>query len=76
MKNEDKIREAQAPVFVLHGDQDEICPRQMGERIYELAPSPKEFYIVQGGGHNDLLEVAGQAYFENPYLFLGGENGF
>jgi len=76
MKNEALIGMAQAPVFVLHGNKDDICPVEMGEQLYELAPAPKEFYVVQGGGHNDLPEVAQEAYFKNPYLFLVKENHF
>lgn len=76
MKNEEAIQGVRAPVFILHGTQDEICPFPMGERLYELAPAPKEFYAVQGGGHNDLPEIAGPAYIENPYLFMARENGF
>lgn len=74
MKNQDAIPQIKAPVFILHGDRDEICPHRMGERLYELAPSPKEFYVVQGGQHNDLPEVAQEAYFEYPYRFLLREN--
>ena len=75
LKNEDKIREVKAPVFVLHGDQDEICPVEMGGRLYGLAPAPKEYYVVQGGRHNDLPEVAGNAYVTNPIQFILRENG-
>ena len=76
MNNPEAIRKAQAPVFVMHGAEDEICPREMGERIYECAPSPKELYVVPGGSHNDLPAAAGKNYFEYPYRFLAKENGF
>ena len=76
MNNDAAISKAQAPVFVLHGDQDEICPKEMGERLYELAPSPKEFYVVQEGAHNNLPQVAGSRYFDYPYEFLARENKF
>ncbi len=76
MENEEAISEVKAPVFVLHGNQDEICPVEMGERLYDGAPAPKELYVVQGGGHNDLPEAAGTNYTEMPYSFLARENGF
>ena len=76
MKNQEVIPEVKAPVFVIHGDRDEICPNEQGERLYELAPSPKELYMVQGGHHNDLAEVAGIPYFEYPYSFFKRENGY
>lgn len=76
MNNQEAISGVQAPVFILHGDQDEICPIEFGERLYELAPSPKEFSAVPGGHHNDLPEVLGTAYVENAYRFLASENHF
>ena len=76
MNNDMAIPKVQAPVFILHGDQDEICPKPMGERLYELAPPPKEFYVIQGGEHNNLPQVAGGPYFDYPYDFLARENKF
>ena len=76
MDNEKAIPRVQAPVFVLHGDQDEVCPKEMGERLYELAPSPKEFYVIQDGAHNDLPGIAGAKYFDYPYEFVARENSF
>lgn len=76
MRNQDVIRYVKAPVFILHGERDEICPREMGERLYELAPSPKEIYVVPRGTHNDLPETAGESYFEYPHRFLFPEDGF
>jgi len=76
MKNQDSIPSIKAPVFILHGDQDEVSPVKLGEQLYESAPSPKEFYVIRGGHHNDLLEVAGAAYFDYAYQFLARENGF
>lgn len=70
MENEAAIPRAQAPVFVLHGEQDEISPVEMGKRLFDLAPSPKELLFIPGAGHNDLPEVAGAAYVEKPYRFL------
>ena len=76
MNNNAVIAKTQAPVFILHGDQDEICPKEMGERLYELAPSPKEFYVILGGSHNNLPQQAGDRYFDYPYEFLARENKF
>jgi hypothetical protein len=70
MQNDEAIREAKAPIFFLHGDQDSIAPVAQGKRLYELAPSPKELLIVPGGDHNDLPETAGEDFFEAPYRFF------
>ncbi len=75
MLNQDVIPQVQAPVFILHGNEDEICPVDFGQRLYELAPAPKEYYVVQGGHHNDLPAIAGDRYFEYPFRFVAKENG-
>jgi alpha-beta hydrolase superfamily lysophospholipase len=76
MKNQELISQVKAPVFIMHGSHDEICPVEMGERLYKLAPAPKELYVVLGAGHNNMAQVAGNAYVENAYQFLAKENGF
>lgn len=70
--NLEKIRNIQCPVFVLHGTDDDICPQDMGRRVFEQAPAPKEFFSVAGGSHNDLLDQAGEEYFDRPYRFCMG----
>ncbi len=51
-----------APVFVIHGDADEIVPISQGRRVFEAANQPKQFWAVAGAGHNDLLFIAGDRY--------------
>jgi len=70
--NLEKIPDLKAPLFVLHGEDDEICPFAMGERLTEAAPVPKKLLSVPGGHHNDLIETAGEVYFEGPFQFFFG----
>lgn len=44
-----------APLLVAHGDQDEIVPFELGERLFAAAPGPKSFLRVRGAMHNDVL---------------------
>ncbi|MCM6778360.1 alpha/beta hydrolase [Nocardia sp. CDC159] len=50
-----RIRSVHVPTLIMHGDNDELLPVRMGERLYEAAPGPKELKIYPGGGHNDLV---------------------
>jgi len=59
-----RMREVRSPVLVIHGTEDSVVPWFHGRRIYEAAPEPREAYWVDGAGHNDLLIVAGNDYFE------------
>ena len=65
-----KIGYVKVPVLVIHGSQDEIIPVDMGRRVYEAAPEPKELYIIPGAHHNDTYLVGGTAYFERLRTFI------
>ena len=58
-----KIGCVSIPLLVLHGDQDDTIPLEMGERLFEAANQPKTFYAINGAGHNDTYIVGGKSYF-------------
>ncbi|MBZ5608371.1 MAG: alpha/beta hydrolase [Acidobacteriia bacterium] len=64
-----KIRWLLAPKLFLQGDRDEIIPLRLGQALYAAAQEPKSFWIVQGAGHNNILEKAGPAYRERLQTF-------
>jgi len=53
--NLSKIKECQRPVFIAHGDMDDLIPFDQGKRLFEAANSPKFFYPMEGVGHNDPM---------------------
>ena len=68
--NQDWILKLKAPLFILHGTRDEICPYAMGEKLFDEAPEPKGFLSIENGAHNDLPMIAGQDYWDKPFQFL------
>ena len=58
-----KIPNIQAPILLIHGDQDDIVPIQMARELYAAANAPKQFYPIPGAGHNDTVLIGGDAYF-------------
>jgi len=47
------------PLFISHGDADELVPYSMGRALYDTAGSTmKRFYVVPDGRHNDLPPLA------------------
>ena len=70
-----KIKDVRAPIMVLHGDQDEIAPFDMGREIFEAANEPKRFYAIEGAGHNDTYVKGGRAYYEAIKGFLADPDG-
>ena len=57
-----KISDVRVPIFIIHGDRDEMIPQWMGKALFAGAGEPKYFWSVTGAGHNDILEVAGAEY--------------
>jgi fermentation-respiration switch protein FrsA (DUF1100 family) len=67
---EDTIGGAGCPVLVVHGSRDELIPPALGRALYDAAAEPKEWYEVEGAGHNDLPFVGGRAYVDRVHSFL------
>lgn len=65
--NAERIATYKSPVFISHGDQDELVPLEHGQRLFELAPGPKEFFPIPDGTHNDPRP---QRYYETLRHFL------
>lgn len=59
-----KVVRLSVPVLVIHGDQDEIVPFSMGERLFAAAPEPKAFLRLEGAGHNDTYVAGGKQYLD------------
>lgn len=58
----DKLKDVHCPVLVIHGKSDGVIPFWHGEKLYQQANEPKMSLWINGAGHNDLLEVAGEKY--------------
>jgi fermentation-respiration switch protein FrsA (DUF1100 family) len=69
-ENVTKIGEVQCPLLMIHGNNDSIVPMRFGRKLFDAANEPKKWYEVEGAGHNDLLWVGGDAYFEHVHGFL------
>jgi fermentation-respiration switch protein FrsA (DUF1100 family) len=54
-----RVRRLTVPLFVAHGDRDEIVPYELGERLYAAAPEPKRFFRAAGAHHNDVFAAPG-----------------
>ena len=67
--SESKIRTMRCPVLAFHGSDDTVIPINLGKKLFEAAPQPKEFHEVQGAGHNDLFLVSGQDFLNRIRAF-------
>ena len=48
-----KVADIQSPLLVVHGSADKLIPAELGRKLYEAAPGPKKFVLVNGGTHHD-----------------------
>ena len=40
-------------ILVAHGDADRVIPIAHARQLYEAATAPKQFFLLEGCGHND-----------------------
>ena len=59
----DKVASLTLPKLFIHGTQDETIPMVLGERLFENAAEPKDWYSVAHAGHNDVYRFGGFRYF-------------
>lgn len=50
-----KIGNVRAPILVLHGERDRVVPIRFGRALFDAAPQPKEFWVSQEAGHENLM---------------------
>jgi fermentation-respiration switch protein FrsA (DUF1100 family) len=62
--NLNKIGNLSMPKLIMHGEEDEIVPFNMGKRLFDAANAQKYFYSIEGAGHNDTYVVGGEKYFQ------------
>lgn len=48
-----RIDRINAPLLIVHGEQDDLIPITMGRALFERARVPKQFNPIAGGGHAD-----------------------
>jgi pimeloyl-ACP methyl ester carboxylesterase len=58
-----RLKRVKMPVLVIHGDRDTIVPIDLGRRLFEAAPEPREWVEIKGADHNDTYVAGGQDYF-------------
>ncbi|MDP8237204.1 MAG: alpha/beta hydrolase [Candidatus Erginobacter occultus] len=64
-----KVGELQLPSLFIHSPGDELVPFEMGERLFQTAAEPKEFFRISGG-HGDGFLITGPSYVEGIDSFL------
>jgi hypothetical protein len=56
LPNLENVRRVAAPKLFIHSRADEVIPFWMGQKLFESASQPKEFWILDDVRHNDTFD--------------------
>jgi len=69
--NLEKIATVQKPTYILHAQHDQIIPLVQAEELQSLCGArSKEFQMIPGADHNNILALTGKLYFQAIKQFL------
>lgn len=69
--NLEKIAQVQKPTYILHAQHDQIIPLVQAEELQSLCGArSKEFQMIPGADHNNILALTGKLYFQAIKQFL------
>jgi len=54
---------ANRPVLVMHGNRDSVIPFALGQELFDKLSVPKQFFVIEGGDHNDGVPREVEAYW-------------
>lgn len=57
------VNRANRPVLVMHGNRDSVIPFARGRELFEALTVPKQFFVIEGGDHNDAVPRDAEAYW-------------
>jgi alpha-beta hydrolase superfamily lysophospholipase len=66
-----RIGGVRAPVLVVHGSADQLIRPDLGRALFERAPQPKRWLLVEGGSHHNTNSL-GQPQYRDAVAALFG----
>ena len=66
-----RIASVRVPVLVVHGSADSLIPPELGRALFERAPSPKRWVLVEGGSHHSTNSIGLAQYREAVASLFG-----
>lgn len=68
-----RLPNIKCPVLVIHGTDDRTIPFSHALKNWDAIQNSKYQLFVEGAGHNNLIELAGPAYWEMVTPFIQGD---
>lgn len=72
IRSDERIGKVAVPLLIMHGGRDQAIPIRFGQRLFALAPQPKQFVRFPEGGHEDLQNFGA---IETARHFINAANG-
>jgi uncharacterized protein len=66
----EQVKKNTKPLFLIHGDADDLVPTEMAYELFEAAGGDKELWIVPKAGHTKAYTVATEEFQERLGNFL------
>ena len=67
----DSLKNADIPIMIVHGDEDDYVPFYMASIIYDsIESNDKMMYVAKGTGHALAYEEHPDEYQKNVHAFL------
>lgn len=63
------VADLQAPLLVVHGQDDDYILVEYAQRVYDAAPDPKELWTPDGVDHSDIIDVMPVEYHDRITAF-------
>ncbi|MCC6237114.1 MAG: alpha/beta hydrolase [Dehalococcoidia bacterium] len=69
--HDEKIASIALPTLIIHGQYDDLVPLARAHELFELMTvEPRQLVTIPEAGHNDLLWVGEQLYFDSIVAFI------
>ena len=50
------INNIKSPLLIIHGENDNVINIELGKKVFNSAPEPKEALFISNASHNNLYE--------------------
>jgi pimeloyl-ACP methyl ester carboxylesterase len=71
--NHARLPNIKCPILMIHGTDDRVVPFTQAQQNWKRIEGTKQKLFVQGAGHGDIIEIAGDNYWNIVLPFIQGE---
>lgn len=65
-----RLPEIDCPILLVHGTEDQTVPFSHAQRNWKRIEGPRQKLFLEGAGHGNLIEIAGDRYWDTVMGFI------